>query len=124
MNFIYIHHFIAARALKIGLEQIAYTVSEVDGFRIVCLTVFAGNIDGREITLDYSTSSGTAGIITIFVLENVSYMLCMLCSLQAPMTTHIRGVMSLSVIMIIISVFQYQYRMTLGWKAQSIFTFE
>jgi hypothetical protein len=51
---------ITERKLRIGFEKTAYTVSEVDGFQVVCIDVLSGDVDGREIILDYSTSSGSA----------------------------------------------------------------
>ena len=46
--------------LVVGLEETAYTVDEVDSYQLVCIGVLSGDVDGREITLSYSTTSGTA----------------------------------------------------------------
>ncbi|CAI8052154.1 Sodium/calcium exchanger 2 [Geodia barretti] len=47
-------------ALVVGLEETAYTVDEVDSYQLVCVGVLSGDVDGREISLSYSTTSGTA----------------------------------------------------------------
>ena len=44
----------------VGLEETAYTVDEVDSYQLVCVGVLSGDVDGREISLSYSTTSGTA----------------------------------------------------------------
>ena len=49
-------------ALVVGFEQTAYTIDEVDGYQLVCIDVLSGDVDGREIVLDYSTTSGTASM--------------------------------------------------------------
>ena len=46
--------------VRVGFEQTAYLVGEVDGFQLVCIDVLSGELDGREIELDYSTTSGSA----------------------------------------------------------------
>ena len=48
-----------------GLQQTAYTVGEVDGYQLVCFEVLAGDIDGREIVINFSTASGTASKLTL-----------------------------------------------------------
>ena len=62
-----IQHHHAETALRVGLEHTAYTVDEVDGFQLVCIDVLSGDVDGREITLDYSTSSGTASTFMLYM---------------------------------------------------------
>ena len=54
------HFYVSDSALVVGFEQTAYTVDEVDGYQLVCIVVLSGDVDGREIVLDYKTSSGTA----------------------------------------------------------------
>ena len=49
-----------------GLEHTAYTVDEVDGFQLVCIDVLSGDIDGRDIILHYSTSSGSASMFCFY----------------------------------------------------------
>ena len=44
------------------MQQTAYTVGEVDDYQLVCFEVLSGDIDGREIVIDYSTASGTASM--------------------------------------------------------------
>ena len=58
--------YLAETALRVGLEQTAYTVDEVDSFQLVCIDVLSGDVDGREIILDYSTSSGTASMFLLY----------------------------------------------------------
>lgn len=48
--------------VTIGLQQTAYTVGEVDDYQLVCLEVLSGDIDGREIIINYLTASGTASM--------------------------------------------------------------
>ena len=55
MNFVLLES-----ALVVGLEETAYTVDEVDSYQLVCVGVLSGDVDGREIMLSYSTTSGTA----------------------------------------------------------------
>ena len=42
------------------MQQTAYSVDEVDGTLAVCVEILSGEAKGRNITIDYSTSSGTA----------------------------------------------------------------
>ena len=56
-------------ALVVGFQQTAYTIDEVDGYQLVCIQVLSGDVDGREIMLDYSTSSGTACTLRQFFQE-------------------------------------------------------
>ena len=51
-----------ALPVTIGIQQTAYTVTEVDDYQLVCFEVLSGDIDGREIVIDYSTASGTASM--------------------------------------------------------------
>ena len=44
----------------IGLQQTSYTVDEVDGTLALCMEVISGDVDGRNIVINYVTSSGTA----------------------------------------------------------------
>lgn len=44
------------------MQQTAYTVGEVDDYQLACFEVLSGDIDGREIVIDYSTASGTASM--------------------------------------------------------------
>ena len=60
------HHNVAETALRVGLEETAYTVDEVDGFQLVCIDVLSGDVDGREITLNYFTRSGSASTFLLF----------------------------------------------------------
>lgn len=46
--------------MTVGLQQTAYTVTEVDDYQLVCFEVLSGDVDGRELVFDYSTASGTA----------------------------------------------------------------
>lgn len=46
--------------MTVGIQQTTYTVGEVDEYQLVCFEVLSGDIDGREIVFDYSTTSGTA----------------------------------------------------------------
>ena len=46
--------------MTVGFEQTAYTVTEIDGYQLACFKVLSGDIAGRELAFDYSTSSGTA----------------------------------------------------------------
>ena len=41
-------------------------MDEVDDVQLVCIGVLSGDVDGREIILRYSTSSGTAGMFTFY----------------------------------------------------------
>ena len=43
-----------------GFEETAYDVDEVDSYQLVCVGVLSGDLDGREVMLSYSTTSGTA----------------------------------------------------------------
>ena len=60
-----IHFYVSDSALVVGFEQTAYTVDEVDDYQLVCIVVLSGDVDGREIILDYTTSSGTASRLLI-----------------------------------------------------------
>ena len=42
------------------MQQTVYTVTEVDEYQLVCFEVLAGDVEGREIVIDYTTISGTA----------------------------------------------------------------
>ena len=53
---------ITALPVTIGMQQTAYTVGEVDDYQLACFEVLSGDIDGREIVIDYSTASGTASM--------------------------------------------------------------
>lgn len=55
-------NIVAAYSVTVGLQQTAYTITEVDGYQLVCLEVLSGNVEGRELVFDYTTSSGTASI--------------------------------------------------------------
>ena len=55
-----LHTLVAESALVVGLEETAYTVDEVDSYQLVCVGVLSGDVDGREISLSYCTTSGTA----------------------------------------------------------------
>ena len=46
--------------MTVGLEQTAYTVTEIGGYQLACFKVLSGDVAGRELSFDYSTSSGTA----------------------------------------------------------------
>ena len=50
----------AAYSVTVGFEETAYTVTEVDGYQLACFKVLSGDLAGRELEFDYSTSSGTA----------------------------------------------------------------
>jgi hypothetical protein len=50
----------SAYSVTIGLQQTAYTVTEVDEQQLVCFEVLSGDVNGREFVIDYTTSSGTA----------------------------------------------------------------
>ena len=50
----------AAYSVTVGMQQTAYRIDEVDGYQLVCVGVLSGDIAGRELTFDYSTTSGTA----------------------------------------------------------------
>lgn len=52
--------FTKAYSVTVGLQQTAYTVTEVDDYQLVCFEVLSGDVDGRELVFDYSTASGTA----------------------------------------------------------------
>ena len=54
----YLHY--KAYAVTVGLQQTAYTVTEVDDYQLVCFEVLSGDVDGRELVFSYSTVSGTA----------------------------------------------------------------
>ena len=63
MNLVTCHEIILhapESALVVGLEETAYTVDEVDSYQLVCVAVLSGDVDGREISLSYSTTGGTA----------------------------------------------------------------
>ena len=49
-----------AYSVTVGMQQTAYTVGEVDGYQLVCFELVSGDLAGRELTFDYSTTSGTA----------------------------------------------------------------
>ena len=49
-----------AYSVTVGMQQIAYTITEVDEYQLVCFEVLAGDVEGREIVIDYTTISGTA----------------------------------------------------------------
>lgn len=50
----------SALSVTVGMQRTAYTVGEVDELLVVCIAVLSGDIDGREIVIQYSTTSGTA----------------------------------------------------------------
>lgn len=52
----------AAYSVTVGFEQTAYTVDEVDDYQLVCFKVLSGNLASRELTFDYTTTSGTASM--------------------------------------------------------------
>ena len=68
-------------------------MSEVDGFQVVCIDVLSGDVDGREITLDYFTSSGSASMnfcdYTICVLDNFFPTLSTATSDYSPRSGHV-----------------------------------
>ena len=47
-------------SVTIGLQQTAYTVTEIDEQQLVCFEVLSGYITGSDIVIDYATISGTA----------------------------------------------------------------
>ena len=51
---------LTAHPVTIGLQQTSYAVDEVDGTVAVCMKVISGDVDGRNIVINYATSSGTA----------------------------------------------------------------
>ena len=51
----------SAYSVTVGVQQTAYTVGEVDGYQLVCFELVSGDLARRELTFDYSTTSGTAG---------------------------------------------------------------
>ena len=57
--------FLTDSALVVGFEQSSYRVDEVDSYQMVCIEVLSGDVDGREIVLDYSTASGTASKLVV-----------------------------------------------------------
>lgn len=63
--------------MTVGLQQTAYTVTEVDDYQLVCFEVLSGDVDGRELVFSYSTVSGTASkLVAIEVpsmLNHISY---------------------------------------------------
>ena len=65
----------AAYSVTVGMQQTAYTVTEVDEYQLVCFEVLAGDVEGREIVIDYSTTSGTASKLSI-VTTHFLRMLC------------------------------------------------
>ena len=46
--------------MTIGLQQTAYSVYETDEYQVVCAEVLSGDIAGRNIMIDYITTSDTA----------------------------------------------------------------
>ena len=52
--------FFSATLVTIGLEQTAYFVYETDEYQVVCVKVISGDIAGRNINIDYITTSDTA----------------------------------------------------------------
>ena len=50
--------------LVVGFENTAYDVDEIDGYQLACVAVLSGDLDGREVRLSYSTTSGTACTLT------------------------------------------------------------
>ena len=55
-----------------GLEKTAYTVDEIGSYQLVCVGVLSGDVNGREMMLSYSTTSGTACML-LLVLFCVCY---------------------------------------------------
>jgi len=53
-------YILAATLVRIGLQQTVYSVHETDGYQVVCAEVQSGDIAGRAIKINYSTTSGTA----------------------------------------------------------------
>lgn len=49
------------------MQQTAYRVDEVDGYQLVCFGILSGDIAGRELTFEYSTTSGTA-CMNVYIL--------------------------------------------------------
>ena len=57
------YYNVAVLPVTVGIQQTAYTVDEVDDYQLVCVEVLAGDIDGREVTVNYLTASGSASMI-------------------------------------------------------------
>ena len=53
--------------MTVGFEQSAYTVDEVDSYQLACFAVLSGDIAGRELAFDYTTTSGTASMWCVCV---------------------------------------------------------
>ena len=52
-----------AYAVTVGMQQTSYTIGEVDEYQLVCFEVLSGDLVGRELVFDYSTTSGTASMV-------------------------------------------------------------
>ena len=52
-----------AYAVTVGMQQTSYTIGEVDEHQLVCFEVLSGDLVGRELVFDYSTTSGTASMV-------------------------------------------------------------
>ena len=59
------HFCLTATPVTIGLQQTAYSVYETDEYQVVCAEVLSGDIAGRNIEIDYITTSDTASMYTM-----------------------------------------------------------
>ena len=50
----------AATSVTIGLQMTSYSVYETDEYQVVCAEVLSGDLAGRNINIDYITTSDTA----------------------------------------------------------------
>jgi len=53
-------YILTATPVTIGLQQTVYSVLETDGHQVVCVEIQSGDIAGRTIEFNYSTTNGTA----------------------------------------------------------------
>ena len=60
---------LTATPVTIGLQQTAYSVYETDEYQVVCAEVLSGDIAGRNIKIDFITTSDTASMY-IIMLKN------------------------------------------------------
>ena len=63
-------------SVTVGFEQSAYTVDEVDSYQLACFAVLSGDIAGRELAFDYTTTSGTASTWCVCVCVDLSPVHC------------------------------------------------
>lgn len=80
--------FLNAAQTVIGIRQTMYSVRETDSYAAVCIEILSGDANGRNITISYSTSNGTANGKSQFSLNFMISNTCIF-HLQLGMTSYL-----------------------------------